>query len=162
MNLKTKKLGVRTKLLGSYRLGKKIRDIDLIAYKKEIKDKENLINECLDAIKDMIIFEISRGKSKVMLLVKLFDKVRHLDMIFVEEKELPWWELYFGSDVNFFKENKGDASKKGYRLNEYGLFDKKSGKRIDFNPKKEKEIFEYLGLNYVKPKDRATIEKLED
>ena len=99
--------------MGSYRLGKKNSgDIDLIVYKKEIKDKENLINECLDAIKDIIIFEISRGKSKVMLLVKLFDKVRHLDMIFVEEKELPWWELYFGSDVNFSRKIREYASKR--------------------------------------------------
>ena len=163
MSFKNKKLGVRTKLLGSYRLGKKNSgDIDLIVYKKEIKDKEKLINECLDAINDMIIFEISKGKSKVMLLVKLFDKVRHLDMIFVEEKELPWWELYFGSDVNFSRKIREYASKKGYRLNEYGLFDKKNGKRVDFNPKKEKEIFEYLGLKYIKPKDRATIDKLEN
>ena len=45
-------------------------------------------------------------------------------MIFVEEKELPWWELYFGSDVNFSRKIR-EYTKKGYRLNEYGLFDKK-------------------------------------
>lgn len=141
MNLKTKKLGVRTKLLGSYRLGKKNSgDIDLIVYKKEIKDKGELINKCLDAIKDMIIFEISKGKSKVMLLVKLFDRVRHLDMIFIDDKELPWWELYFGSDVNFSRKIREYASKKGYKLNEYGLFDKKNGKELILILKRKRNI----------------------
>jgi len=34
------------------------------------------------------------------------------------------------------------------------LFDKKSGKQIDFQPKNEKEIFEYLEFPYVKPENR--------
>ena len=82
-------------------------------------------------------------------------------MIFIEKGELPWWELYFGSDVNFSRKIREYASKEGYKLNEYGIFNKKIGKRLDFNPKKEEEIFKFLGLKYVKPKDRATTSDLK-
>jgi DNA polymerase/3'-5' exonuclease PolX len=152
--------------LGSYRLGKiDSGDIDLVLYKDKMEDKKRIIKKVLNVLDNMIIDIISEGKSKVMMLVKLPDtekefkphKVRHLDMIFIEERELPWWELYFGSDVNFSRKIREYASKEGYKLNEYGIFDKGSGKRIDFNPKKEEEIFKFLGLKYVKPKDRATI-----
>jgi len=168
--LKNEKMGIRTKLLGSYRLGKKNSgDIDLIVYKDKIDDKKKLIEEAIKALKDITVFIISEGKSKVMMLVKMPEdekefkphKVRHLDLIFIEKGELPWWELYFGSDVNFSRKIREYASKEGYKLNEYGIFNKKIGKRLDFNPKKEEEIFKFLGLKYIKPKDRATTSDLK-
>jgi DNA polymerase/3'-5' exonuclease PolX len=46
------------------------------------------------------------------------------------------------------------VAKMGYKLSEKGLFDRVSGKKIDFFPKDEKDIFDYLKLDYVKPEDR--------
>ena len=41
----------------------------------------------------------------------------------------------------------------GYKLNEYGLY--KNNNKIKINS--EKDIFEKLGLNYIKPKNRLNI-----
>ena len=45
---------------------------------------------------------------------------------------------------------RGIAKKKGYMLNQNGLY--KNGKLITINS--EKEIYDLLGIPYVKPKDR--------
>ena len=79
-----------------------------------------------------------------------------MDIGFVEEKHKYFYILYFSSSRDFSKKIRLIASKKGYKLNEKGLFEKKSGKLIDFQPKSEKDIFNYLDMNYIKP-DVATI-----
>jgi DNA polymerase/3'-5' exonuclease PolX len=42
----------------------------------------------------------------------------------------------------------------GYKLNDKGLYDKKTGTRINFEPKTEKDIFDFLKIEYVKPENR--------
>ena len=44
------------------------------------------------------------------------------------------------------------AIKKGFKLSEYGLFDKRTGKYIA--GRTEKEVCKKLGLNWVKPESR--------
>ncbi|MFH0752281.1 MAG: helix-hairpin-helix domain-containing protein [archaeon] len=44
------------------------------------------------------------------------------------------------------------AIKKGYKLSEYGLFNKKTGRRIPV--KTEKELYKKLGFKYIKPEQR--------
>ena len=62
--------------------------------------------------------------------------------------------LYFGSGRDFSKKIRAIASKKGYKLNEKGLFDK-NNRIINFNPKSEEDIFKYLDIDYVKHEDRV-------
>ena len=81
------------------------------------------------------------------------DKVRQMDIGFVEEKHKYFYILYFSSSRDFSKKIRLLASKKGYKLNEKGLYDK-SGKLIDFQPKSEKDIFKYLEIPYVQPENR--------
>ena len=77
-----------------------------------------------------------------------------MDIAFIEEKYLPWYLLYFGSSREFSKKIRTIASKLGYKLNEMGLYNKKTGKRIEFNPVEEKEIFDFLKIEYVPPEKR--------
>ena len=95
--------------------------------------------------------------------IKKFEphKVRKIDLLFITKSELPWFYVYFGSDLVFARKIREYAGKLGYRLNEKGIFNRKTGKRINFEPKTEKEIFKFLGLDYIKPKDRPYITKLE-
>lgn len=160
--LEKQKKGFRTCLVGSYRLGKKESgDIDLLVYGDKYENKNKFIEDFLEGFRDKIVFMISRGRSKVMMLVRMNKKsiVRHMDIVFITKDEMPWWLLYFGSDVTFSRKIRGLVSKMGYKLNERGLF-KKLGdgkfERINFNPKSEKEIFDYLNLEYIKPKNRLT------
>ena len=98
-----------------------------------------------------------------MFLQKYFLYLEHLlrsyflhqmDIGFVEEKHKYFYILYFSSSRDFSKKIRLFASKKGYKLNEKGLYDKKSGKIIDFQPKSEKDIFDYLEFEYISPENR--------
>jgi DNA polymerase (family 10) len=105
--------------------------------------------------KNIIIDTISIGQQKSMHIVKLSKKpYRKMDVAIIENKYLPWYLLYFGSSREFSKKIRLHASKLGYKLNEWGLFDKNSGEHIDFYPKSEEEIFKYLILDYVSPEER--------
>ena len=170
--LENQKIPITACLVGSYILGKKDSgDIDIMVFPtsgsgSKWKNKQKYIDIFLDSFKKYIVYMISRGQSKIMMLIKQNKKgaiVRHMDLVFIEKDEVPWWLLYFGSDVTFSRKIRAFASKKGYKLNEKGLFRKlKNGKfkRVDFDPKTEEEIFEYLGLDYIEPQNRLTTTKL--
>jgi hypothetical protein len=59
---------------------------------------------------------------------------------------------YFTGDKNHNIWLRKIAIKKGLKLNEYGLFDKKTGKKIA--GKTEEEIYNELGLKFINPIDR--------
>ena len=60
--------------------------------------------------------------------------------------------LYFTGSKNYNIEMRKIAIKKGYKLSEYGLFDKQTGKMIA--GKTEKEVLDKLGVKYLKPEER--------
>ena len=133
-------------------------DIDLIiSYDKDydlvnLKDKIYEIMEKVSLIKETL----SSGSEKSIIIVKLdnYKYYRKMDIAFVQQKYLYFYLLYFGSGRDFSKKIRTIASKKGYKLNEKGLFDK-NNRRINFNPKSEEDIFKYLDINYVKHEDRV-------
>ena len=96
------------------------------------------------------------GNEKSIYIVKLkdFKYFRKLDVAFVLDSNLPWYLLYFGSGREFSKKIRIIASKLGYKLNEKGLFDKNNGEKINFYPKNEKDIFDYLNIEYIEPEKR--------
>ena len=140
---------------GSFRAGKDFSgDIDLIISleenrkleeDKKIKD----IVKCID-IKEILLI----GEKKIISIIEYKKKFYQMDILITTDKYLPWYLLYFGSNKEFSKKIRLYASKQGYKLNEKGLYDKTSGKRINFNPITEKEIFDYLKIKYIKPEDR--------
>jgi deoxyribonuclease IV len=145
---------------GSYAMKKKNSgDIDYILIFDPSKIKLNIVKETFNEIlikKKWIKGHLLDGKNKDIFLIHILKKnpVRHLDIGYVPIHEKYFYILYFSSSRDFSKKIRLHASKKGYKLNEKGLFDKKSGKQIDFQPKNEKEIFEYLEFLYVKPENR--------
>lgn len=150
--------GIKVYNAGSYRMGKsESGDIDLIVtYKRENKIIMDIFYEKMK--KENIIIDIlSKGKEKSIYIVKLdkYKNYRKMDVAFIDEKYIYFYLLYFGSSALFSKKIRNIASKLGYKLNEKGLFDKKSGLRIDFNPKSEKEIFDILKIEYVIPEKRG-------
>lgn len=60
--------------------------------------------------------------------------------------------FYFTGSKNYNIEIRKIAMKKGFKLNEYGLFNKQTGKRIA--GKTEKDICKKLGIKYLEPKQR--------
>jgi DNA polymerase (family 10) len=103
-----------------------------------------------------LIYIFNQGHEKLIAIIQdpLTNKIRQMDILMIDEEELPWDLLYFGSDKEFSKKIRKIAIEKGYKLSEKGLFDRKSGKRIDFHPKDEKEIFTFLQIPYIPPSKR--------
>jgi len=73
----------------------------------------------------------------------------------------------FGAALQYFTGSKehnvamrGLAIKKGYKLNEYGLFDKKTEKYI--TGKNEEDIYKKLGLSYIEPELRENRGEIEE
>ena len=132
---------------GSYRSEKKyLGDIDLIvSYKNnDVTELKKFIYDTL-VKKGIIINTLSSGIQKSIYIVKLPGKnYRKLDIAYVEEKYLIWYLLYFGSSREFSKKIRNIASKLGYKLNEKGLYYKNSGERVDFEPKNEENILNFL------------------
>ena len=97
-------------------------------------------------------------------------KMRHIDIRFVNIDELPYTWLYYSSGQIFNKLIRDKLKKKGYKLNEYGLFNSKNNEKvrinedIDINIKEEKlldyiekverEVFKFAGMEYKNVKER--------
>ena len=147
---------------GSFRTGKLYSgDIDLLVHCNKINIK--LINKIIDKlINQKIIVDIFlRGSKKIICIINIDNKFYQMDMLFINTKELPWYLLYFGSSRDFSKKIRLYASKKGYKLNEKGLFDKITGKKIKLNIKTEEDIFKFLKIKYIKPENRNIMVKFD-
>lgn len=151
---------------GSYRMGKEESgDIDIIITLNEnvnsikISEFQNIFYETLVKNK-IIVHTLLKGNEKNIFIVrlqinkKLISKYRQMDVAFINKKYLPFYLLYFGSSRIYSKKIRTISSKMGYKLNEKGLFYKNTGKRINFEPKIEKDIFDFLKIEYVKPENR--------
>ena len=151
-------------IVGSYRMGKETSgDIDLIITypDREIVGKSGInihfMDTILEKIDKYIKYTISHGEQKSLLIVK-FPKIRkkamRMDLVCIPHSQFPWYLLYFSSDVTFSRKIRDCASRKGYKLNEKGLFYKLNGQKVKLDVKTEKDIFKFLEIDYIKPEDR--------
>jgi DNA ligase (NAD+) len=158
-------------IVGSYRRGcSNSGDIDIIF--KNSCDDNNIIHEvCRELIKKNILIEkLSTGSTKIMLLCKLglTNKVRRIDLMFSLNKEYPYGILYFTGNAVFNTLMRQQALDLGYTLNEHGISIIKNGKKcelLDLDIKNEKDIFDFLKMEYVEPNMRKgsnNIKYIED
>ena len=146
-------------IVGSYRRNAKTSgDIDLIITNKD--NDHNAFIKFIDAlIEDKIIIEVlSRGKSKSLVVTKIDDKpARRVDFLYASPEEYPFSILYFTGSKIFNTIQRQRALKLGYTLNEHGLHHIENGKKttkVDKVFETEKDIFKFLGMEYVEPENR--------
>lgn len=156
--------GCRAELAGSYAYGAKDSgDVDVIVVCKGLWTKKDVMRsgeEVLRGVVDALVREgvvievLDLGKSKFMGLgrVGARGKVRHIDIRLASEDAVEMFRLYFGSGAEFSRWIRGVARDKGYKLNEWGLEDRRTGRRVDDGT--ERGVFKKLGLDYVKPANR--------
>ena len=149
-------------------------DIDiLITSKKSGDDTSKLRSKLIKKMKKegIIIETLANGKKKFMGIAKLkkegFTKARHLDIIDTTKEQYPFAQLYFTGSGGFNSAMRAHALTLGFSLNEYTLSDKLT--KIPINTsviyerigkdqiEYEKDIFDFLGMKYVKPKNRNNI-----
>ena len=142
---------------GSYRLGKlNSKDIDIILsiQKKEKQNLEIIFKNIINTlIHDDILFDyVNISKNQIFGIIKVNNIFRHIDLRLIDEKYLPYYQLYFGSGEQFSRLIRQFAKDKGYKLTNKEFLDIRKNKKIKVNS--EQDIFKKLGLNYVEPEDR--------
>ena len=146
-------------IVGSYRRGAKDSgDIDIII--SDPKNDVELFHKFLDKIiEEKILIEVlSRGDVKSLGVSKLKGKpARRIDFMFTPKNEYAFAILYFTGSKDFNTIMRGHALKKGYSMNEHGMYkmvNGKKGSRLKKFFPDEKSIFDFLGMEYKKPQER--------
>jgi len=155
-------------IVGSYRReAASSGDIDvLIGYpegmpEKEAEEKFKKIIEEFEKNK-YITDVLAKGPKKCLAVVKMTEthtaKARRLDLLLTPPLEFPYALIYFTGSDKFNIQMRKKALEMGYSLSEHGF---KISKK-DANPptpvppimKTEKDIFEFLKIPYLSPKER--------
>jgi len=149
-NLKKSGLADNVSVAGSLRRSKEsIRDIDILAVsKKPAKLSEFFTN--LAVVKDIH----AKGNTKASILT---DENTQVDLRIVKKEEFGSALLYFTGSKNFNIKLRQLAIKKGFKVNEYGLFKKN---RLICG-KTESEIFKKLDLEFIPPEMREDLGEIK-
>ena len=132
-------------------------DIDVILTSENPKDFVEFIDTML---KENIIVEVlSRGPSKCLVIAKLpwATYARRIDFLYTSPKEYPFAILYFTGSKGFNTVMRERALAVGLTMNEHGfskMEGKKKGEPVVDIFSTEKDIFDYLKLEYKEPHDR--------
>ena len=96
---------------------------------------------------------LALGNKKFMGISKISpDSVgRRVDIMITTDKEYPFAILYFTGSAEFNPKMRQTALDLGYSLNEYSLTDIKTKLDMDKEFHEEKDIFEFLGMEYIEP-----------
>lgn len=126
-----------------------IGDIDILVSSREAEKVIKVFTE-ISEVKQII----SQGKTKSSVRLK---NGRQVDCRVVEDKSFGAALLYFTGSKNFNIKIRMLAQKKGFKINEYGIF--KNDKYLA--GKTEEELFKYLGLAYIEPELREDNGEIE-
>ena len=136
---KIEKLGAL--VAGSYRRGKEYcNDLDILVSRELAADFINKIS---------LTEPFAEGAEIVRALLKISKGIYVFCDVFIYD-ELPAYLLYATGSKNFNKMMRGIAKKKGFLLNQHGLF--QGGEKIPVSS--EQDIFDKIGLRYHEPWER--------
>ena len=148
----------KMEIVGSYRRGlKSSGDIDLIITSSNPKIFTIFIDELIK--KQIILHVLSRGPTKCLVITKLLNnnKARRVDFLYTTPQEFPFAILYFTGSKIFNTVMRQYALNKGYTFNEHGIYhveNKQKGEKVAKMFNTEKDIFDFLGLQYKTPLER--------
>jgi len=135
-------LGIPVSMAGSLRRGKStIGDLDILSTDRRAGD----------ALSEYPGVEqvLERGPRRVSVKLRMGTQV---DVRIFEEDEYGAAMMYFTGSKDHNVAMRNLAIEKGWKLNEYGLFEVKSNKRLAGTS--EEEVFAKLGLQYIPPELR--------
>ena len=149
---------IRAEIVGSYRRGaEQSGDIDIIITSDKQGDFDMFIDKFADG--DNVVEFLSRGNTKCLIIGKLKNnKPRRIDFMFTNEIQYPFAILYFTGSKDFNVKMRQHALSKGMSLNEHGIKYLDNTKTMDFTPKTENDIFEFLKIEYTHPTQRGSNE----
>ncbi len=140
---------IKVEIAGSLRRGKEtVGDIDILICTQDFKN----VSKSLTNIPHRQL--IAAGETKVSLLLSNNIQV---DFRLIDEKSFPAALQYFTGSKEHNVKLRDIAIKKGYKLNEYGLF--LGNERVELTS--EEDIYSTLGLCYIKPPLRENKGEIE-
>jgi len=143
-------------LAGSLRRKKEtIGDIDIIIV-ADTKNRKRIVDQftALPQVDRVLV----KGMTKVSVILK--HKNIQADIRLVHDHEFGAALLYFTGSKEHNIKLRTIARDRGYKINEYGLYDISTGKRLAGST--EEEIYHFLNLQYIQPElrlDKGEIEK---
>jgi DNA polymerase/3'-5' exonuclease PolX len=98
--------------------------------------------------------QLGLGSTKYMGITQTKSGIHfRIDMEIIKEHEWPFALLYFTGSGSFNERQRLHAKKMGYRLSEHGMIDVKTKEYVQ-GLKTERDIFEFLGMDYLEPWQR--------
>lgn len=150
--LKKTKVIKQIEVAGSIRRKKEtVRDIDVLVTTTNPA-------KVIDAFVNMknVSRVLGKGSTKATVILK---QGIQADVRVVPEEQFGSALMYFTGSKEHNIKMREIAIKKGFKLSEYGLFDRKTGKLIA--SKTEEEIYKKLGMDYIEPKLRENKGEIE-
>ena len=159
-------------ICGSYRRGlPDSGDIDMLVLHPNLTNPEEVSQSDTNYLKTIVqkltekkllVDHLTEdGNTKYMGLGKLSAKStsRRVDIRFIPYQSKGAAMLYFTGSGTFNTEMRKEALKKGYTINEYGIYTTKKENRKTIKDKlvpsaNEKDIFDLVGMKYLEPPDR--------
>lgn len=148
--------GLTAIIVGSYRRGSSDSgDIDILLTTSDDRNiLSHFVNELI-AI-DYILETLAEGTKKFMGICRINGQdtcSRRIDILFTPREEYPWALLYFTGSQELNVQMRSRALELGYSINEHRAIP------VDHDElppimDDEKDIFDFLGMKYLKPEDR--------
>lgn len=138
-------------IVGSFRRKKEFSsDIDVMLVSKNM----NCLDIFLDNIKKDLEIELyNKGTDKMSLYIIYKNNAYKIDAFRTDpNNEIPMLLYTTGSKINNII-MRSAAKKKGFLLNQKGLFDKKTNEKVK-GLTTEKKYYDFLGLEYKEPQNR--------
>jgi DNA polymerase (family X) len=133
---------------GSYRRGKStVGDIDIIS-----TETPQTLNPRLREIADEVIDE---GERRTSIRIR----GQRVDIRFTEQRQFGSMLFYLTGSRDFNIRLREIAIARGWRINEYGVEERQTGKIFEFD--NEGKLFEFLGMQYVPPELRENWGEIE-
>jgi DNA polymerase/3'-5' exonuclease PolX len=129
-------------------------DIDLLLKASSRKVYDTFIDSLKKS--DYLVEDLARGSKKYMGLGKSIYSpyLRRIDIMYTKPEEYPFAILYFTGSGDFNVRMREEALKQGYTMNEYSMKHTDTKKVIEKTFMTEREIFEFLGYDYLEPEMR--------
>ena len=125
------------------------------------KEAKKQLAELVQRLKESkyIIEVLALGEHKCMAICRTAESAmpRRLDLLMIPEHQYGSALLYFTGSDRFNVSFRQHALHKGYTLNEYGLTQVNAEVRAVPALTSEKDLFHFLGLEYVEPWERTTM-----
>ena len=147
-----KEVGAVHMICGSYRRGEPDSgDIDCLV-KGDLNINMSVILNTLMRT-GIMIGQLALGHTKFMGISRLGEgyNARRIDIVIIAEESWPYATLYFtgSKQLNIIMRTK--ALQKGYTMNEHNMI----GPGGEYHAKTEKDIFDFLGMDYLEPTQRS-------